>query len=71
MQNVKQTINSHSTTVLYFMKNKEKWEKTCNRRSKKSCPLKGQCLQKGVVEKATVEQKSPKEQDTYTGKTQK
>ena len=35
-----------------------------------SGPLKGQCLKKGVVYKATVEQKPSKKQDTYIGITE-
>ena len=43
---------------------KEKQGKTCNCRNKKSCPLKGQCLQKGMVYKPS------KKQDTYIGITE-
>ena len=63
MQNMKQIISSHNKTVLESTK-------ICNCRDKKSCPLKGQCLQKGVVYKATVEQKPSKKQDTYIGITE-
>ena len=70
IQNMKQIISSHNKTVLESTKIKEKQGKTCNCRDKKSCPLKGQCLQKGVVYKATVEQKPSKKQDTYIGITE-
>ena len=67
---MKQIISNQNKTVLESIKLKEKQGKTCNCRHKKSCPLKGQCLQKGVVYKATVEQKPSKKQDTYIGITE-
>ena len=70
MQNMNQIISSHNKTVLESTKIKAKQGKTCNCRDKKSCPLKGQCLQKGVVNKATVDQKPSKKQDTYIGITE-
>ena len=70
MQNMKEIISNYNKTVLESTKIKEKQGKTCNCRDKKSCPLKGQCLQKGVVYKATVEQKPSKKQDTYIGITE-
>ena len=44
--------------------------KTCNCRDKKSYPLKGQCLLKVVVYRATIEQKPSKKQDNYIGITE-
>ena len=71
MQNRKQIISNHNKTVLESTKVKESQGKTCNCRDKQSCPLKGQCLQRGVVYKATVGQKPSKTQDTYIGITEK
>ena len=55
MESMKQMISSQNKTILESTKMKENKEKPAT--DKKSCPLKGQCLQKGVVYKATVEQK--------------
>ena len=70
VQNMKHIISNHNKTVLESTKVKESQGKTCNCRDKQSCPLKGQCLQRGVVYKATVEQKPSKTQDTYIGITE-
>ena len=64
MQNMKHIISNHNKTVLESTKVKESQGKTCNCRDKQSCPLNGQCLQRGVVYKATVEQIPSKTQDT-------
>ena len=63
-------ISNHNKTVLESTKVKESQGKTCNCRDKQSCPLNGQCLQRGVVYKATVEQIPSKTQDTYIGITE-
>ena len=70
MQNMKHIISNHNKTVLESTKVKESQGKTCNCRDKQSCPLNGQCLQRGVVYKATVEQIPSKTQDTYIGITE-
>ena len=70
MQNMKHIISNHNKTVLESTKVKESQGKTCNCRDKQSCPLKGRCLQREVVYKATVEQKPSKTQDTYIGITE-
>ena len=67
---MKHIISNHNKTVLESTKVKESQGKTCNCRDKQSCPLNGQCLQRGVVYKATVEQKPSKTQDTYIGITE-
>ena len=65
MQNMKQIISSHNKSVFESIKKKEKnKEKLATAGIKKSCPIKGQCLQKEVVYKATVEQKPSIKQDT-------
>ena len=64
---MKHIISNHNKTVLESTKVKESQG---NCRDKQSCPLNGQCLQRGVVYKATVEQMPSKTQDTYIGITE-
>ena len=68
MNNVQQIINSHNKTVLTSAA--ENNNKLCNCREKNFCPLKGKCLQQGVVYQATVVQKHTNQKDTYIGITE-
>lgn len=69
MNNMKQIIDSHNQTILNKSEQEEK-KKSCNCRDKSACPLKGKCLQEGVVYQATVVQEQSKIIDTYIGITE-
>ena len=68
MHNVQQIIKWHNKTILTSAA--ENNNKLCNCREKNSCPLKGKCLQKGVVYQATIVQKHTNQKDTYIGITE-
>ena len=48
----------------------EEFTRTCNCRDKTLCPLKGECLQEGVVYKAIVSQTESMKQDIFIGMTE-
>ena len=72
---MKQTITSHNTNVLKAAKQQkqqdlpDKQEKNCNCRTKKDCPMEGQCLKKCTVYQATVTQTTTNKSETYIGLT--
>ena len=71
MPNVNQTIRNHNKKLLQQHRNeKAPTETTCNCRQKESCPLKGHCLTKCVVYKATVTETVTNKQETYVGLTE-
>ena len=49
---------------------REEFTRTCNCRDKTLCPLKGKCLQEGVLYKAIVTQTESMKQDIYIGMTE-
>ena len=54
--NMKQVIDGHNKAILKNAKKPEEnhFEKMCNCRNEKECPLEGECLQNEVVYRATV-----------------
>ena len=69
MPNLKQKIDGHNSTILrnFQEKNANKNEKTCNCRSKNSCPLEGNCLAKAIIYRATVQNTSENKENSYIG----
>ena len=70
MSNIKQSIANHNKAILSKEKFKEEQIKLCNCRNRTSCPLQGNCLQKGVVFQATVTQTNTMREDIYIGITE-
>ena len=69
MANMKQKINNHNRKIMSNGREREEVTRTCNCRDKPLCPLKGKCLQEGVVYKAIVTQTETMKQDIYIGMT--
>ena len=69
MANMKQKIDNHNRKIMSNGREREEVTRTCNCRDKPLCPLKGKCLQEGVVYKAIVTQTETMKQDIYIGKT--
>ena len=64
---MKQKIDNHNRKIMSNGRKREDFIRTCNCRDKTSYPLKGKCLQEGVVYKAIVTQTESMKQDTYIG----
>ena len=69
MANVKQKRDKHNRKIMSYGREREEVTRTCNCRVKPLCPLKGKCLQEGVVYKAIVTQTETMKQDIYIGMT--
>ena len=70
MANMKQKIDNHNRKIMSNGREREEVTRTCNCRDKTLCPLKGKCLQEGVVYKAIVTQTETMKQDIYIGITE-
>ena len=70
MANMKQKIDNHNRKIMSNGREREEVTRTCNCRDKPLCPLKGKCLQEGVVYKAIVTQTETMKQDIYIGMTE-
>ena len=68
MANMKQKIDNHNRKIMSNGREKEKFTRTCNCRDKTLCPLKGKCLQEGVVYKDIVTLPETMKQDIYMGR---
>ena len=64
MNNMKQKIDNHDRKIMSNGREKLEFTRTCNCRDKTPCPLKGKCLQEGVVHKAIVTETESMKQDT-------
>ena len=62
--------NNYRLLQLHRMKEPTQDSKLCKCRQKNSCPLKGKCLTKCVVDKATVTETTSNNQETYIGLTE-
>ena len=63
-------IDNHNRKIMSIGREREEVTRTCNCRDKQLCPLKGKCLQEGVVYKAIVTQTETMKQDIYIGMTE-
>ena len=70
MANIKQKIDNHNRKIMSNGREREEFIRTCNCRDKTLCPLKGKCLQEGVVYKAIVTQTVSMKQNIYIGMTE-
>ena len=70
MSNIKQSIANHNRSILSKEKIKEEQIKLFNCTNRTLCPLKGNCLQKGVVYQTTVTQTNTMREDIYIGITE-
>ena len=70
MANMKQKIDKHIRKIMSNGRERNEVTRTCNCRDKPLCPLKGKCLQEGVVYKAIVTQTETIKQDIYIGTTE-
>ena len=70
MANMKQKIDNHNRKIMSNGREREEVTRACNCRDKPLCPLKGKCLQEGVVYKAIVTQTETMKQDIYIGMTE-
>ena len=70
MANMKQKIDNHNRKIMSNGREREEVTRTCNCRDKTLCPLKGKCLQEGVVYKAIATQTETMKQDIYIGMTE-
>ena len=70
MDNMKKIIDSHNKKVLKSNCQNNRREKSCNCRSKPSCPLSQNCLVKGTVYKATVTTDDANDERIYIGLTE-
>ena len=70
MANMKQKIDNHNRKIMSNWRERGEFTRTCNCRDKTLCPLKGKCLQEGVVYKAIVTQTESMKQDIYIGMTE-
>ena len=66
MPNLERKINTHNKAILG--KRPQTPERTCNCRSKPSCPMNGECLTQNVIYQATVE--SDNGTESYIGLTE-
>ena len=71
MANMKQKIDNHNRKIMSNGREREEATRTCNCRDKTLCPLKGKCLQEGVLYKAIITQAETMKQDIYIGMTEK
>ena len=67
---MKQKIDNHNRKIMSNGREREEFTRTCNRLDKTLCPLKGKCLQGGVVYKAIVTQTESMKQDINIGMTE-
>ena len=67
MPNIESEISKFNHKVLDENRNKKRDEKTCNCRTKHSCPVEGKCLTKSVIYRATV--KHNNDEKHYIGST--
>ena len=65
MDNMNQKIDNRNRKIMSNGREREEFTGTCDCRDKTTCPLKGKCLQEGVVNKAIVTQTESMKQDTY------
>jgi hypothetical protein len=68
LPNIASEITSHNKRIIH--KEETSSAPTCNCRSKNSCPLAGNCLQKNVIYKCTVKSDNTTEDANYIGLTE-
>ena len=70
MVNMKQKIDNHNRKLMSNGRERDEFTRTCSCQGKTLCPIRGKCLQEGVVYKAIVTQTESMKQDIYIGMTE-
>ena len=69
MPNIQQIISSHNKSIINNSNTDGSTNPKCNCRRDKVCPLRGNCLESGVIYQATVSRNDSPTKETYVGLT--